>query len=96
MTTALELNFFRVKQQNFYVAYFNNLMIFKSYNTIVGVYDGDIKRLYEVKYSRTTSKQVSQYFRYLVIADRQIVDAETLSMILNNYSLDLNTHYNCA
>lgn len=36
----------------------------KSYNTIVAFYDYDSQTLYEVgKYSRTTSKQITQIFR---------------------------------
>ena len=44
----------------------------KSYNTIVGLLDKKADVCYAVKYSRTTSKQVSQYFNNIFLLHRVI------------------------
>jgi hypothetical protein len=93
------LEFKRVKQQNFYVANVGNNKILKSYNTIVGIITDD-KKLYQVKYSRTTSKQVSQYYNNLVSLveyKNYIVDTNELKEIIKaKTNLDIDTRYNCA
>ena len=92
------LNFQRVRQQNFYYARYNNQTILKSYNTIVGIII-DNQELFEVKYSRTTSKQVSQFCNIFPIATKykNVVSANDLHDIIKSTTgLDLNTNYNCA
>lgn len=92
------LNFQRVKQQNFYYARYNNQTILKSYNTIVGIII-DNQELFEVKYSRTTSKQVSQFCNIYPIATKykNVVSANDLHDIIKKATnLDLNTNYNGA
>ena len=93
------MKFERVKQQNFYVARMEDNMILKSYNTIVGIITDD-KKLYQVKYSRTTSKQVSQYYNNLVSLveyKNYIVDPNELKELIKaKTNLDLDTRYNCA
>ena len=94
------LKFNRVKQQNFYVHEKQyEYRILKSYNTIVGlIYRGT---LYETKYSRTTSKQVTQYCNNLPYWDcatrKVIVDSQELArQIKLATGLDIDTRYNCA
>lgn len=92
------LNFQRVKQQNFYYARYNNQTILKSYNTIVGIII-DNQELFEVKYSRTTSKQVSQFCNIFPITSKykNVVSANDLHDIIKKATnLDLNTNYNGA
>lgn len=92
------LEFKRVKQQNFYYARYNNQTILKSYNTIVGIII-DNQELFQVKYSRTTSKQVSQFCNIYPIATKykNVVSANELhDIILNNTGLDIDTRYNCG
>lgn len=93
------LEFKRIKQQNFYVAKVGNNTILKSYNTIVGIITDD-KKLYQVKYSRTTSKQVSQYYNNLVSLfdyKNYIIDKNELQDIIKaKTNLDIDTRYNCA
>lgn len=94
------LKFNRVKQQNFYVHEKQyGYRILKSYNTIVGlIYRGT---LYETKYSRTTSKQVTQYCDnlpyYDCVTHKVIVDSQELArQIKLATGLDIDTRYNCA
>lgn len=93
------LEFKRIRQQNFYVAKVGNNTILKSYNTIVGIITDD-KKLYQVKYSRTTSKQVSQYYNNLVSLfdyKNYIIDKNELQDIIKaKTNLDIDTRYNCA
>lgn len=92
------LEFKRVKQQNFYVAQpYHDVKVLKSYNTIVGVIINN-HWVYQVKYSRTTSKQVTQYINQnLTSYYNNVVDAEMLhDIILNNAGLDIDTRYNCG
>ena len=91
------LNFNRVKQQNFYIANVSDSTILKSYNTIVGIITHNDYKLYQVKYSRTTSKQVSQYANSRTIEDRYVVTQEQLHDIILHYTgLNIDTRYNCA
>lgn len=91
------LEFKRIKQQNFYVAQINNHTILKSYNTIVGIITNNDYKLYSVKYSRTTSKQVSQLANGKNIKDRYLVNDKQLHDIILHYTkLDIDTRYNCA
>jgi hypothetical protein len=91
------MDFKRVKQQNFYCTRFNGCRILKSYNTIVGIITQN-NRLYQVKYSRTTSKQVTQFCNsnccgYI----NNIVTAEELARQIKIHTgLDIDTRYNCA
>ena len=91
------LEFERIKQQNFYVTRYNGTRILKSYNTIVGIITQN-NRLYQVKYSRTTSKQVTQFANnncYAYI--NHIVDSQELArQIKLATGLDIDTRYNCA
>lgn len=91
------LEFKRVKQQNFYVARYNGTRILKSYNTIVGIITQN-NRLYQVKYSRTTSKQVTQFANnncYAYI--NNVVNADELQDIIKRETgLDIDTRYNRA
>lgn len=94
------LEFKRVKQQNFYVYEKQyEYRILKSYNTIVGfIHRGT---LYETKYSRTTSKQVTQYCNnlpfYDCVTSKVIVDSQELAkQIKLATGLNINTNYNCA
>lgn len=92
------MKFERVKQQNFYVAKVGNHTILKSYNTIVGIII-DNQELFEVKYSRTTSKQVSQFCNIFPIATKykNVVSANELHDIIKKITgLDIDTRYNCA
>lgn len=92
------LDFKRVKQQNFYYTRYNNHTILKSYNTIVGIIIDD-QELFEVKYSRTTSKQVSQFCCIFPIATKykNVVSADELHEIIKRVTgLDIDTRYNCA
>ena len=90
------LNFQRVKQQNFYVAKVGNNTILKSYYTIVGIITNE--KLYQVKYSRTTSKQVSQYCNSRDISERyELINANELHDIIKSViGLDIDTRYNRA
>ena len=90
------MEFQRVKQQNFYVANVGNNTILKSYNTIVGIITNN--KLYQVKYSITTSKQVSQYCNQRNILDRYVlINANELHNIIEDTTgLDLDTRYNKA
>jgi hypothetical protein len=91
------LEFKRVKQQNFYVAEIGDNTILKSYNTIVGIITHNNYKLYQVKYSRTTSKQVSQLANGRNITDRYLVTEKQLHDIILHYAkLDIDTRYNCA
>lgn len=94
------LEFQRVKQQNFYVHEKQyEYRILKSYNTIVGlIYRGT---LYETKYSRTTSKQVTQFCNslpyYNAVTHRVIVDSQELArQIKLATGLNIDTRYNRA
>jgi hypothetical protein len=91
------LNFQRVRQQNFYCARYNGTRILKSYNTIVGIITQH-NRLYQVKYSRTTSKQVTQFANYNCCGYiNNIVDCDELHDIIKSTTgLDIDTRYNCA
>lgn len=91
------LEFKRVKQQNFYYARIGNHTILKSYNTIVGIITQN-NRLYQVKYSRTTSKQVSQFANYNCCGYiNNIVDSQELArQIKLATGLDIDTRYNRA
>ena len=92
------LEFKRVKQQNFYVAKVGNHTILKSYNTIVGIVI-DNQELFQVKYSVTTSKQVSQYCNKYPVATKykNVVSANDLHDIIKSTTgLDIDTRYNCA
>lgn len=91
------MEFERVKQQNFYVARINGNRILKSYNTIVGIITQN-NRLYQVKYSRTTSKQVTQFANHNCYAYiNNIVDCDELArQIKLATGLDIDTRYNCA
>lgn len=89
--------FKRIKQQNFYVAKINkDYELLKSYNTIVGLLDKQANICYAVKYSRTTSKQSSQYFNnYTRSGDICPVTASDLRLIIRNATgCDLDTRYN--
>ena len=89
------LKFNRIKQQNFYVAHYNNGIILKSYNTIVGLIYDDI--LYRVRYSITTGKQITKYASQFKILNVHCVSAERLNEIINKaIGLDIDTRYNCA
>lgn len=91
------LEFKRIKQQNFYVSHYKDSTILKSYNTIVGIINNG--ELFQVKYSRTTSKQVSQYANTLDILSkyRNVVSAKELQEIIKKETgLDIDTRYNCA
>ena len=89
------LKFNRVKQQNFYVAKVGNHTILKSYNTIVGIVLNN-ESVAQVKYSRTTSKQVSQYTKGIEI-NHIIKDVDDLQDIIYHATgLLLDTRYNCA
>ena len=90
------MKFERVKQQNFYVAKVGDNTILKSYNTIVGIITND--KLYQVKYSRTTSKQVSQYCNNHNVLERyELLSANDLHNIIEDITgLDIDTRYNCA
>lgn len=91
------MKFERVRQQNFYVAQIGDNTILKSYNTIVGIITHNDYKLYSVKYSRTTSKQVSQLANSKTIKDRYLVDYNQLHDIIKHYTgLDIDTRYNCA
>ena len=91
------LEFKRVKQQNFYVARINSNRILKSYNTIVGIITQN-NRLYQVKYSRTTSKQVTQFVNgNCCVYINHIVDCDELArQIKLATGLDIDTRYNHA
>ena len=90
------MKFERVKQQNFYVARIGNHTILKSYNTIVGIITNE--KLYQVKYSRTTSKQVTQYCNNHNVLERyELINANELHDIIKSVTgLDIDTRYNCA
>ena len=91
------MKFERVRQQNFYIANVGDSTILKSYNTIVGIITHNNYKLYSVKYSRTTSKQVSQLANSKMIKDRYLVDEKQLHDIILHYTkLDIDTRYNCA
>ena len=91
------MKFERVRQQNFYVAQVGDNTILKSYHTIVGIITHNDHKLYSVKYSRTTSKQVSQLANSKYIKDRYLVDHNQLHDIILNYTgLDIDTRFNCA
>ena len=91
------MKFERVRQQNFYIANVVDSTILKSYNTIVGIITHNNYKLYSVKYSRTTSKQVSQLANSKMIKDRYLVDEKQLHDIILHYTkLDIDTRYNCA
>lgn len=92
------LKFNRVKQQNFYFANVGNHTILKSYNTIVGIII-DNQELFQVKYSTTTSKQVTQFCNSYPIATKykNVVSANDLHDIIKRETkLDIDTRYNCA
>lgn len=61
----------RIKTRNFYISNtlrYNDkyIIVFKSYNTIVGFVDYTENVFYEIgKYSRTTSKQMTQIYNSL-------------------------------
>ena len=65
----------RIKTRNFYISNtfrYNNhyIILFKSYNTIVGFVDYTENVFYEIgKYSRTTSKQMTQIYNTLFSDD---------------------------
>ena len=65
----------RIKTRNFYISNtfrYNDhyIILFKSYNTIVGFVDCTENIFYEIgKYSRTTSKQMTQIYNMLFSAD---------------------------
>ena len=90
------LEFNRVKQQNFYIANVGDNTILKSYNTIVGIITND--KLYQVKYSRTTSKQVTQYCNDHNVLERyELLNANELHNIIQEITgLNIDTRYNCA
>jgi hypothetical protein len=90
------MKFERVKQQNFYIARYGDHTILKSYNTIVGIITNE--KLYQVKYSRTTSKQVSQYCNSHNVLERyELMNDEILNEVIKAQTgLDLDTRYNCA
>ena len=90
------MKFERVKQQNFYVARIGNHTILKSYNTIVGIITDE--KLYQVKYSRTTSKQVTQYCNNHNVLERyELINAYELHDIIKQITgLDIDTRFNCA
>lgn len=92
------MKFERVKQQNFYVAKVGNHTILKSYNTIVGIII-DNYELAQVKYSRTTSKQVTQYCNSVGVYQKYkyVNDCHSLHEAIKNCTgLDIDTRYNCA
>ena len=65
----------RIKTRNFYISNtfrYNDhyIILFKSYNTIVGFVDCTESIFYEIgKYSKTTSKQMTQIYNMLFSAD---------------------------
>ena len=100
--------FKRVKSQNFYVARVSDdFEILKSYNTIVGLLDKKYNICYSVKYTRTTNKQVTEYFKNYIrddfnrqitiihSGDRVFVTAKELKdIIFRETGLLLDTGYN--
>ena len=65
----------RIKKREFYISNTfrydgHYIILFKSYNTIVGFVDCSETIFYEIgKYSRTTSKQMTQIYNMLFSAD---------------------------
>lgn len=90
------LKFKRIKQQQFYTASVGGAEVLKSYSTIVGLIDST-NTLYNVKYSRTTSKQVSQYANANNINNRVVCSqSELKQLISDNTGLSLDTTYGGA
>lgn len=91
------MKFERVKQQNFYVHIRPYWTLLKSYNTIVGIiHNGE---LFQTKWSRTTSKQISQYANSLEIPTkyRNTISSDELHDIIKKITgLNIDTRYNCA
>ena len=93
------MSFRRLDYRNFWYLYSNRYSLLMSYNTIVGIVDNDKEIVYEVHYSSTTTRQVTQFLSEFRISSyqRERIDSKTLAMFIKNItSYTINTEYNGA